>query len=260
MDMEAEQTTKERERAFEAFCEVVLTYQAAQQALSLMSAMPDANTHLATQLKVRRGMPQDGGASLTGFADDLLEMTNVERERGFRTLRGLALVAICGALEYLLKAVLVDQASGDVDKAAALLAGSRVKLSASEVLGLSQSEQWFVVADQLFKSLGEGSSSMHRRAVRFLVEFAHLPKGADQKAHISDALSEGQVHQFDEAFLVRNCLVHNGGRISGPLARLTGQERGSLIRLGPADGSRLITPMRIFAQTISSVRIGHLDF
>lgn len=258
--MTPEHTSKERDRAFEAFCEILLTYQAALQALTLMSAMPDAEAYLEAQLKLRLGMPQDGGLRFGGLADDLLEMTKVERERGFSTLRGLAIVAICGALEYLLKAVLVDQASEDIDRAASLLAGSKVKLNASEVLGLSTSEQWFAVADQLFKNLGEGSTSMHRRAVRYLTEFAYLPKGADQKGHISEALNELQVRHFDEAFLTRHCLVHNGGRVSGQLARLTGQTRGSLIQLGPAEGSRLIAPLRAFAQTVVSVWIGRLGF
>jgi hypothetical protein len=250
--MDTTHTSVERDRAREAFFNILQTHMATLQALRLVSAMPDAAVFVGAQLRLKRGMRADPGSLIGEEAQSFVLMAQDEQERGFSTMRGMTLVAICGALEYLIKAAFVDQVAADLDKASALLVTHKIMLNAADVVGLTQSEQGYAIADLLFRKLAADTPSMYRRAVRFLTECAPVPFGEDQKQQTAGALDSAEARLFDEAFLVRNCFVHNGGRVSIHLARVTGQTRGSLIVLDHAYGSRLIRAVRKFGQDVFS--------
>ena len=252
--MDADSSTKERERAFEAFNAILHAYTAALQAVGVLATLPNGQQLVFAQIKLRSGM-RDGfeGADLEEAADNFIDMARAERERDFETLRRVTLVSLCGALEYLIKAVIVDQAAYDIGKATKLLIKKNVKLSASEVMGLTPTEQWFTVADRLYDALSESDPLMYPRAVRLLNEFTFLPFGKDQQSHIDTILNADESRLLNEAFLVRNCLVHNGGRVSSALSRFSGLKRSDLIELDRRYGSSLLKTIRKFAIGLNSV-------
>lgn len=137
-----------------------------------------------------------------------------EERRGFQVIRGSALIAVCAAFEYLLKATFVSQAERDPKEAAALFAGLKIKVLASDVLGRSKTEQWFAIADEVFGRMSE--PQMHKRVRKFLLDFTYLPAPlpgmttSDTQA-LEKAFDGIESDKLDEAFLTRNCLVHNGG-------------------------------------------------
>jgi hypothetical protein len=256
--MNTDQTSRERSRAFEAFSRIYDVHRAALQVFALVPSLPDAESLLETQIRLAQMRAGNLGTDVSQSASQLLAAVTAERERGLETMRRLTLVSVCGALEYLVKAVLVDQAAIDPDAASSLLTKAKVKLNASEVLGLTSLEQWFVIADRLYEQLAEPYPLTHERSVRMLTEFAPFPLGEDQKAHVVKALTKDQIRCFNEAFLVRNCLVHNGGKVNSPLARFARKQRGDLIVLDSKYGTPLLNSIGKFATTINEIWLGSL--
>lgn len=179
-----------------------------------------------------------------------------EGARGYEVIRGSALIAACGAFEYLIKAVFVDQATIQPDKAADLLTGTKIRMPASDVLGLPLVEQWYAIADELFKLPADGQ--MHGRVKRMLSEYVYLPQGAEQRLLLVEALADVDIHKFNEAFLIRNCLVHNGGRVSLELARHTNVVAGQRIVFRDGVLRPLLMPMQHLAYEVNSLWIGIL--
>lgn len=249
-----EGATKERERAYAAFQTILTAHSAAIGSLKLVASLPEAEQLIAAQMKAQGGWKVDVALDdLAPLADRVISIAGEELDREFETLRRITLVSLCGALEYLIKAVLVDLASFEPLRAAAIVAPSKVKLSASEVLGLGSGEQWLLVADRLFESLAESQPLMYQRAVKFLSDYGHLPLGEEQLPQVRNLLTGDDVRHFNEAYLVRNCLVHNGGRVSSALARFARFQRGEVLRVDRKYGVPLIKSVRTFAEQVNSI-------
>ena len=79
------------------------------------------------------------------------------------------------------------------------------------------------------------------RAAIFLIECTLL--AADHKAAIAAAIDAYDDREFNEPFLTRNSLVHNGRRVSRDLARLTGCQMGHPIEIDNGQLDRMLAPM-----------------
>ena len=134
-----------------------------------------------------------------------------EKSAGYSTILSSALVAACGAFEYLLKATFVDQALLGRGEAAKRLPKKKLTLSAAEVLACPETEQWFLIADRLFEQLGEDQLP-DVRVKAFLGNHTYLPQRAEQEQSIAEVFEKLNIEKFNDAFLTRNCIVHFGGR------------------------------------------------
>ena len=85
--MDASSGMKERERAFEAFNDILHTHTAALQAVGVLATLPNGQDLVFAQMKLRSGM-RDGfeGADVQEAAGNLIEMARAERERDKRCL------------------------------------------------------------------------------------------------------------------------------------------------------------------------------
>ena len=212
----------ERERAWERFQASIASHSAAIEALRLVQAMPDRAEFLAAQFQMRlRADPKYTADSLAEVSDRILENIDTEANGGFAVMRQSALVGSCASFEYLVKAFFVDGALAAPALAAEKLSTLRIRLDAAEVLGLEQVEQWFAIADRLMEDVGKAHPTMSARIQRFLLDHTHLPNGELHRKEIRQTFDELDNRCFNEAFLVRNCVVHNGGRTDSRLARLT---------------------------------------
>lgn len=253
--MDKQFVQEERIRAFEVFCEIRDGYRAALAALTLVTALPNADIQLAGLLKSRNlGLDAEDGL-FEASARALLETAEAQRGKQFATIRASALVSVCGATEYLVKAVFVDQAAFDPAKAATKLAGSKLKLSVAEVLGGSPTDQWFVVADELLKQTGLTEPRAYQRVQMFLRTYALLPYGKEQQAGVDELLTGEAVQRFNEAFLLRNCIVHNGGRVSRLLAQQTGRTERDLIVIDRERSLVLMSDLSAFCQNLNSLSL-----
>ena len=62
------------------------------------------------------------------------------------------------------------------------------------------------------------------------------------------------VAALDEAFLTRNCLVHNGGRVSSALARHTRRQVGEPITFDAGVLAPMLRPKRDLAGALSALK------
>ena len=250
--MDTTKTNEARDQAHQRFDRIINVHVAALNAMRLVIALPEADLNLAALLRVRQGM-KPGRAEVTSeFVHESLAVAHAEQAVGFATMRGLTLVSACGALEYLIKATYVDLAATDPSVASSRITPFKLKLSAADVLGLDPIEQWHQIADALLTTLGQESPRMHQRASKMLLQYAPNPCGEDDLRHLNEALSDAEKRLLDEAFLVRNCLVHNGGKVSSALAHFRGQitSRGESIMLDQAYGADLLAALRKFAGAV----------
>lgn len=245
--MDTALTRAERDRAFERFESVISVHSAAIDAFELVASRPDAAEWLAASVRVNRGMkPNLTQKDFEDHAESILETLERERSRNYEIIRGSALIAVCGAFEYLVKASFVDQAAGNPERATSLLTKAKLKLSASDVLSKSTTEQWFVIADRLFEQLADAYP--FERVQKFLLDFMFM----DGSIGLAEAFARVDLKQFNKAFLVRNCLVHNGGRVSTQLARATDLRTGDTIALPRGALGPMLKQIREIANVLSS--------
>lgn len=245
----------ELERAEVHFKAVLAVHSAAISAFEVLPTLPESEGIVATSLRLKRGMQStDSHESLTRGAQSIHEAMAAERDRGFRVIRGSALIASCAAFEYLIKATFVSQAAFDPSAAATLLADTKVRLLASDVLGMPATEQWFAIADQLFEQMPNPPRQMHQRVRRFLLDYTYVADRDKDLAALSLIFDATDGAKLDEAFLTRNCLVHNGGRVSSALARHTLRRAGDPITFESGTLGPLLEPMRALAGELSALR------
>lgn len=234
--MTPDKSMSEFKRAWGRFDDVYRVHIAAMHAFALLRVLPDARAALASSIHVRHGLdPEIKRVSLAATADFLMDAVEDEAKGKFQTIRASALVSLCSAFEYLIKARFVDFAMTDPARAAGLLAAVRspIKLDVAEVMGLPVIEQWFVIADELFRKAGDGGKPMLERVKSFLLDFTFVPgtEGDLRRGTFREMLDKLEVRNFNEAFLYRNCLVHNGARVDRKLATGTGLVVGEYITL-----------------------------
>ena len=253
MTTNSEPTHGEVARAWKRFQSAAKVHTAAIQTLRLLTVLPDPQEHLAASSLVRlKADPRYSEIDRMESAASMLHIVQKEVDEDFPVLRESALVNVCASFEYLLKAFFVDGALQDEVAAAARIASLRVKVRAEEVLGTPRPEVWFEIADQAFKVVGQ-DTTMSARTRRFLLEHTYL--GEWDRKDIEKAFDELDAKTFNEAFLVRNCVVHNGGRNSAVLARVNGSSAGAEIRFEGGFVTRLITPIKKIAAHLSPERL-----
>ena len=237
----------ELDRAYDHFHSILEVQQAARKAIELLTSLPEPEVNLAAMLRISVGRKSDHAAdTYLEHARDVLAGMAAERYRGFQVMRSSTLIAVCAAFEYVVKATFVKQAIKDPASAASLLADIpriRVRLNATDVLGAPETELWYAIADEIFRQLAkdENHESMQKRVRRFLIECTLLE--ADHKALLAGAIDAYGDLDFNEPFLIRNCLVHNGRRVSRDLARLAGCRIGDPVEFDNGDLDRLLAPM-----------------
>ena len=126
-------------------------------------------------------------------------------------------------------------------------------MNAADVLGLPVMEQWYAIADKLFDQLAQSGRQMFKRVERLFLECGYLPQRPEQIYQLKEAFDAADRDKFNEAFLVRNCLVHNGGRVSSALARHAKQVAGQPIAFGDGVLNPLLRPMQRLADHLDSL-------
>ena len=241
-------------RAFDHFQDVLGVQQAARKAIEMLTSLPEPEVNLAAMLRVTDGRRSDHATdTYLERARDVLAGMAAERDRRFQVMRSSTLIAVCAAFEYVVKAAFVKQAMEDAGSAASLLSSIpriRVRLDVADVLGVPEAEQWYAIADEIFRQLAkdEQHESMQRRVRRFLIECTLLE--ADHKTTLAGAIDAYGDRAFNEPFLVRNCLVHNGRRVSRDLARLNGCRVGDPVEFDNGELDRMLAPMRGVVQQL----------
>ncbi len=254
--MQVERTFQELNRAEDQFREIVQLHIAARRSIILAATVPGAEAMLQAQIAMNERLKHGVGIDTIDDAEDVLITARREFDDDFVRLRRATLVAMCSAFEYLVKAAYVDQASTDPAEAGRRLDGVNVRLRASEVVGLDATERWYLVADRLLDHLGDQSSVKSRgvgdRARRLLIDF--VPSDAIRAKGVEAAFSGNRLDKLNEAFLVRNCFVHSGGRVNAALSRASGKAYGEVVVLDRKYGPGLMQAVIEVQQELGALR------
>jgi hypothetical protein len=255
--MDTEKTFQELNRAVDQFNEIVQLHRAARRSIILAATVPGAEGMLQAQILINERLKHGVGVDTMEDAEDVLIAARREFDDDFVTLRRATLVSMCSALEYLVKADYVDQASSNPVEAGRRLDGVNVRLRASEVVGLDATERWYLVADRLFDFLGDPSNNKSRgfgeRARRLLTEF--VPSDKARIKGVDSAFSGERLEKLNEAFLVRNCLAHNGGRVNAALAGFPRRAHGEVLKLDRTYGPGLMGAVVDVQQALAALRL-----
>ena len=183
-------------------------------------------------LRMSRGF--GSARALHDDAEEIRGAAEGEVERSFATLRKFVVISACSAMEGLWKAAFVEQALRDPS----ILAGLdvRIQLSPADVIGVSDEEKLFALADELYKTSPGGRSRQKtwthfERHLHLVSNLLLLSTG--EVAAAQEWLEMADAELYNEIFAVRNCLVHNGGVADRRLEGRGTFEVGSPIVLTP---------------------------
>ena len=109
-----------------------------------------------------------------------------------------------------------------------------MSLFPADVIGLTDEEKLFAVADELYKS-----PSRNRRNWSHFDRFDYLassllPLSGSQRLEVQAWLMESDRESFNKAFQVRNRLVHGGGLADRRLAARADSQAGDDVALTPS--------------------------
>ena len=251
-----EDSLNESERAYVQFravlavLAVLAVHDAAIKAFEVLPTLPDPDAFVATVLRLKHGMKTtETTESSLESAQSMLDVISAKRDRGYQVIRSSALLAVCAAFEYLIKATFVSQAAFDERAAADLWVDIKFKGLASDILGVSKKEKWLAIADQLFNQMPDPPKTMHLRVIRFLRTYVYLVDRRKDAVTLEAAFKAVDTKKLDEAFLTRNCIVHNGGRVNNALASVAGRLAESMIVFRDGVLGPLLQPMRQIADS-----------
>jgi hypothetical protein len=210
-------------KAHDYFLRVLETYIVSLVGARIIATHADPVPLIEAQLQIRNETAgtHSQGRSYHDGAKYVHEMaTELEQENELHTLRASTLISLCSALENLWKCLLVDHLI-DCPDLVSHLPNQSHKFTIAEVLNLEDSEKLFLVADKLFLECAAGKPHFDRFKY-LLVDL--LPRNP---ALPTCDVSRFNKSAFNEAYLVRNILVHNGGRVDQWLSKQsTGYKRG----------------------------------
>lgn len=196
----------------------------AKLAVQLIATHPGIGPNIISAIQVNRGFKELNAqtGSYQEAADRIIEIANEQIENDFQSYRRSSLVSLCAALEHLTKSVFVEWAEIGLDNLAGI-SSAKVSLSVTEFMATDERDRLFLVADKLYQDY-PGTKGHFYKFQGFIHDF--LPK---QFSKFENDLKNISSKDFCEAFLVRNCVVHHGGRVNRLLGQLDGFETGKQI-------------------------------
>jgi len=201
------------------------THSTLRMAIQLVASNPDLAALLEAQLKLNAGFVQNATkASSSNAADRAIEVARNLVESDFQVLRRSGLIGLCASLEHLVKCIIVEWSELAPQKVHGL-EHLKISLQASDFLEADQRDRFFLIADKIYQEAQ--SSRGHADKIRNIMR-TNLPDQYDIFKSEASAINE---LDLNEAFLVRNCLVHHGAKVNRPLAKLDGFELGAPITI-----------------------------
>lgn len=220
-------------------------------AIQMLATNNEIRPHVETLFRINAGFLPVGDGAYSGAASRAIDVASDLVSSNFQVLRRSSLISLCAALEHLLKSVLVEWSEFAPEKIAGL---EQVKISihASDFLEAEQRDRLFLVADKLYQDASSAKSYFEKLRAIFRT---HLP---DQTAALAIELKNISENDVNEAFLIRNCLVHHGAKVSRFLSSRTEMEHGSPIILSAKSLGRYFDAIEKLADAVVSCSVTSL--
>lgn len=153
-----------------------------------------------------------------GYRSEAAEMV----KNDFQGLHRNALVSIYSALEHYLKCMLVDYWLSGAYHGDRPFSDSKF----ADLTDRSEEARFFGWADRVWKECGR-NGDFPSRVQKFLKQ--HGPTAVD--AHIQKQAGERYWTKLNEGYLLRNSIVHAGGRVTSDISLILNLPKGESIRL-----------------------------
>ena len=232
---------EDSEYAFLQLAEIRLGLSTAVAAITLLASDDASKEKLRTLLAIKTSFsPNVDKEAIDGFVARIMENAEVHSDRGFHTFRATSLVSMCAALETLMKNILVQwmEPTGKWVKA---LDSAKIRFKATDFLLASERERKFAIADELWNA--GAATNGHFEKIEKLFSL-HLPLFSKEFAKLNSGVSRAD---FNTAFVVRNCLVHDGGLANSHVTQHTEFEVGERIVLTNVFAGRLFNAIQATA-------------
>ena len=214
-------------------------------ATNLMLSADGIQPRILAILKALNGFPPEKDQEHWGeFVDNLIAWAHEEQENDFQGVRRSALVSTCSALEYSAKCLFVARAELEPASLDAI-STKRLSVSLGDYVSAAPRDRYFALADKLFQ---EVESKWH------FDKFSNFVKTIAPELHteyIASLLGIAK-NDFNEAFAVRNCVVHHGSRVSTFMSRIDGIAAGGSIRITLESQKRYARAMNSVAEAIAA--------
>lgn len=232
--------------AYTEYVSVRRNYFATLMAAKLMLSGDHAKDQIVAHLQVSAGFdPKTDKSRLSDQSADLVEWANEERRTDFQGIRRAYLIGACGALEHLAKCCFVAWVEED-SEIFERIQSKRLSFSLDEYLTGESQDRAFVAADRVFQAI-----EIRRHFQKFCTYVCQLvpTRYEDELASFKDV----NAADFDEAFSVRNRLVHHGARADLRLGQAFSITSGQPLQVKRAHAKRYMQAMDAMAAAIAGV-------
>ena len=216
--------------------------------LKIVSRQQDYVENVMVLMHQKNGFDPEKVAKITpAFIRELMASAGKTESDGFSILCRSTLVALCGGLENFIKDYVAANILSDPAHCRNLN-GRSFKVPASSLVLSTDEERVAFVVDELYRD--EGTKTGHTNLFLRLLEYV------DQRRNL-DTVIEMRT-DLDEAYVVRNAIVHNGGRIDQRLASKVPRfapEVGNTIQMNEQTFRRYRNALLKFAGQIISAEL-----
>ena len=199
-------------------------YYTAVASVRLLATNPDLGSAIAIQGILRKGLKgKIDHQKLLDVSELISEYAASQLASDFQDYRHFAIVGICSALEYSLKSLFIDFVQCkklSLDR----FSDKSINVNAWDFVSLDRDEDRLsLLADKFYQDASAKKSAFDKFKY-YLSEVIACP-GSEWKGVIAKV----DVDDFNEAYLVRNCVVHHGARVNSLLGKKSGFKIGEKI-------------------------------
>lgn len=207
--------------AYNALEDIVLGNIAMRLSLEWMANDASLQTKLVTSAKIKLGFPSAKSEdAVQSIAERLGGWIVSEQQHGFHAVKKSATVAACAAFENLAKSFFVEWALHDVSLVDKALS-KKVELSGHDFL-LNETDRLFILADFLYR-VARGKDFFEK-----IDSFVLTTVPSSHQKFLKE-FNQAARSDFNEAFAVRNCIVHRAAHVDQRLALITQETVGEAI-------------------------------
>lgn len=234
----------DKDLAYDNYESVRRNYFVSLMAAKLMLGNDHAKDQIDAHLQAVGGFdPKVDKSRLRALGDDLVDWANEESATDFQGIRRAYLVSACGALENLAKCCFVSWVNDD-PATIERISARKLSVSLSEFVDGDRQERIFAAADRIFQDTG---GRRHFQKFCTYVKPLIPPQNETELANFDTVDPES----FDEAFMVRNRLVHHGARAEPRLAKAFGISQGESLKISRVHVGRYMRAIDAMACIIS---------
>ena len=233
--------------AKQRFSNVRDAYYTAVALVRQLAVNPDLGDTLAIQGFIRNGLKEQvDNQKLKDVSESVTRFAKSQLENDFQDYRHFAIVGICSALEYSLKSLFIDSVQCrklSLDR----FADKSINVNALDFSSLDREDRLSLLADKFYQDAAAKKPAFDKFKF-YLSEVIFCPA-----EEWKDIIAKVDVENFNEAYLVRNCIVHHGAKVNSLLGKKSGFKVGEKIVVDKKRFDRYFSTIRAMGDALNAV-------